>query len=83
MPLKRKNYSGKNFNNAHSIEELHKIACRRIPNFALEYVVGGAEDEATLAWNREALKAIRFIPNTLVDTSSRHQRIKLFDDFVV
>ncbi len=79
MPLKRKNYSGKNFNNAHSIEELHKIACRRIPNFALEYVVGGAEDEATLAWNREALKAIRFIPNTLVDTSSRHQRIKLFE----
>lgn len=79
MSLKRKLYTGKNFKNAHSIEELHEIARRRIPNFALEYVEGGAEDEATLAWNREALKSIRFIPNTLIDTSSRNQRINLFE----
>ena len=78
MSLIRKFYSGKNYRNAYSIEELHKIARRRVPNFALEYVEGGAEDEATLTWNREALKSIRFVPNTLVDTSSRHMRIKLF-----
>lgn len=79
MPLERKLYSGKNYRNAHSIEELHKIARRRIPNFVLEYVEGGAEDEASLMWNREVLKSIRFVPNTLVNTSSRHQRINLFE----
>ena len=78
MSLKRKFYSGKDFRKAYSIEELHKIARRRVPNFALEYVEGGTEDEASLTWNREAFKAIRFVPNTLVDTSSRHQRINLF-----
>ena len=79
MPLKRKFYSGKDFRNARSVEELHKIARRRVPNFALEYVEGGAEDETTLKWNREALKSIRFIPNTLVNTSSRHLRVNLFE----
>ncbi len=53
------------------------MARRRTPNFAFEYVEGGAEDEATLRWNRAALDAIRFIPSTLVDTSARHQRINL------
>lgn len=78
MPLNRKFYSGKDCRQAHSIEELRMIARRRVPNFALEYVEGGAEDEASLNWNREALRSIRFIPNTLVDTSQRHQGIKLF-----
>ena len=77
MSLKRKLYSG-NFRKAVSIDDLHEIARRRIPNFALEYVIGGAEDEGSLSWNQEALKSIRFKPNTLVDTSSRQQRINLF-----
>ncbi len=80
MSLKRKLYSGKNFHNAHSIEELQNIARLRVPNFAFEYVAGGAEDETTLKWNREVLKSIRFIPNTLVDTSSRKQHINLFGE---
>lgn len=78
MPLKRKLYSGNDFRKAVSIDELYEIARRRVPNFALEYVVGGAEDENSLSWNQAALKSIRFKPNTLVDTSSRHQRINLF-----
>jgi len=78
MPLKRKLNSGNDFRKAISIDELYEIARRRIPNFALEYVVGGAEDENSLAWNQAALKSLRFKPNTLVDTSSRHQRISLF-----
>ncbi len=78
MSLQRKFYSGKDYRKALSIEELHQIARRRVPNFALEYIEGGAEEEATLRWNREVLQSIRFIPNTLVDTSERHQRVKLF-----
>ena len=80
MPLNRKYYSGKDYRKAVSIDELHEIARKRVPNFALEYVVGGAEEENTLDWNRESLKKIRFRPNTLVDTSIRHQRINLFDE---
>ncbi|MBI1424800.1 MAG: alpha-hydroxy-acid oxidizing protein [Gammaproteobacteria bacterium] len=49
-----------------------------MPNFAFEYIEGGSEDERALHWNRAALDAIRMIPNTLVDTSARHQRISLF-----
>ncbi len=78
MPLKRKLYSGNDFRKAVSIDELYEIARFRVPNFALEYVIGGAEDENSLNWNQTALKSIRFKPNTLVDTSSRHQCINLF-----
>lgn len=78
MPLKRKYYSGRDLRRVHTIEELRHIARRRTPNFAFEYVEGGAEDEATLRRNRESLEAIRFVPRTLVDTSARHQRINLF-----
>jgi (S)-mandelate dehydrogenase len=78
MTLKRQLHSGADFRRALSIEELRVIASRRVPNFAFEYVEGGAETEATLNWNRAALDAIRFVPNTLVDTSTRHQRTTLF-----
>lgn len=78
MPLKRKYYSGSDYRRTLSIEELRRVARRRVPNFAFEYVEGGAEDERTLRWNREVLDSTRLIPNTLVDTSSRHQRVSLF-----
>lgn len=60
------------------IDELREIARRRIPGFAFEYVDGGAEDEATLRWNREIFERIRLVPNTLVDTTGRSQGISLF-----
>lgn len=79
MSLKRKFYTGKDYRKALTIEELHKIARKRIPNFALEYVEGGSEREASLNWNSEALKSIRFMPNILVDTSNRDQHTILFN----
>jgi len=74
----RKYYTGSDFRRAFSIDELRAIASRAVPDFAFEYVEGGSEDERALHWNRGALDAIRLIPNTLVDTSARHQRISLF-----
>ena len=73
----RRLYTGRAFRRAFSINELREIARRALPNFAFEYIEGGAEDERALHWNRGALDAIRLIPNTLVDTSTRHQRISL------
>ena len=78
MALNRRFRTGAGVRQALSIEELRAIAHRRIPNFALEYVEGGADDEATLRWNRSALDAIRLVPNTLVDTGSRRQDGELF-----
>lgn len=76
--LGRRFYRGRNFQRALSIEELRVVARRAVPNFVLEYVEGGSEDEQALAWNRSALDALRFVPNTLVNTRDRHQRIELF-----
>jgi (S)-mandelate dehydrogenase len=78
MTRLRKYYSGKDFRKALSIEELRKVARRQVPNFAFEYVEGGAEDESALHWNRDAFDAIRLAPATLVDTSARQQTTSLF-----
>jgi (S)-mandelate dehydrogenase len=78
MALRRKLYAGGDFRRALSIEELRAIARRRVPHFAFEYVECGAEDEATLRWNRSAFDSIRFVPGTLADTTRRQQRISLF-----
>jgi (S)-mandelate dehydrogenase len=74
----RKLYTGADFHRALNIEELREVARRRVPAFAFEYVEGGAEDELTLRWNRSTFERWRFLPNTLVDTSARQQRIELF-----
>jgi (S)-mandelate dehydrogenase len=78
MSLNRKFYSGSDCRRTLSIEELRHVARRRVPNFAFEYVEGGAEDERALRRNINAFESIRLVPNTLVDTSSRHQRTTLF-----
>ena len=76
--MKRRYYTGRDVEKAISIDELRHMAKRRVPGFAYEFIEGGAEDELSLAWNREAFAAYRFVPQTLVDTSERHTRMKLF-----
>lgn len=60
-----------NYREAINIDDLRDIARRRLPRFVFEYVDGGAEDERTLAGNRDAFARLRFRPRTLVDVSSR------------
>jgi (S)-mandelate dehydrogenase len=54
-----------------NIDALRRIAKKRLPRFAFDYVDGGSEDEATLAGNRAAFEKLRFRPRTLVDVSTR------------
>lgn len=75
--MKRSYYTGRKVEKAISVEELRRMAEKRLPAFAFEFIEGGAEDEISLGWNRDAFKAIRFVPQTLVDTSERHTRITL------
>jgi (S)-mandelate dehydrogenase len=78
MPWKRRPFSGRNAARALNIADLREIARRRVPGFAFEYVEGGAEDEATLRRNREAFAALRFVPQTLIDTAGRTLETSIF-----
>jgi (S)-mandelate dehydrogenase len=53
-----------------NIEDLRRIARRKLPGFAFEYLEGGAEDEWSLSNNREAFKRVALLPRQLVDVSS-------------
>ena len=74
MPWKRHPFRGRDVTRALNIADLREIARRCVPGFVFEYVEGGAEDEVTLRGNREAFSRLRFLPQTLIDTSRRHQR---------
>jgi (S)-mandelate dehydrogenase len=60
-----------------NIADLRAVARRRVPHFVFEYVEGGAEDETSLRCNRTSFEALRLVPQTLVDTSSRHLRTEI------
>src|SRR5258708_39309240 len=74
MAWKGRRLGSSDLSHGRNIAPLREIARRRVPGFAFEYVEGGAEDEVTLRANREALERLRLIPQTLVDTTARHQR---------
>ncbi len=74
MPWNRRPFASRDVARALNIADLRAIASRRVPGFVFEYVEGGAEDEMTVAGNREALQRLRLIPQTLVNTAGRQLR---------
>ena len=52
---------------AHSIEDLRRLARRRLPRGVFDFFDGGAEDETTLRANRESFERIGLRPRLLVD----------------
>src|SRR5207248_10469710 len=74
----RRLYAGRDLARAVTIEDLRAMAHRRLPRFALEYLEGGAEDEATLAHNIAAWADWRFMPHALVDVTRRDLSTELF-----
>ena len=75
---RRRFYRGRNLDRAISVEDLRAITHQRLPRFALEYLEGGAEEEATLARERSAYGDWRFTPRTLVDVSHRGLKTEIF-----
>lgn len=75
----RRYHPGPDFRRAHSIAELAQMARRRLPNFAWEYLAGGAEEELTLARNRQAFADIQLLPRTLVPCTAADTRCTLFE----
>lgn len=60
-----------------SIEDLRRMARRRLPRSVFEFIDGGAEDELTLRENRAAFEQTRIRPRVLVDVDSPAMGIDL------
>ncbi len=67
----RRYYTGSNLKRAIAIADLRAKTHKLMPRFVLEYLEGGAEDEATMLRERTAYADWRFVPRTLVDVSKR------------
>ena len=52
-----------------NIDDLRRLALRRLPNGVFNYIDGGAEDEVTMRANREAFRRWNFAPRVLRDMS--------------
>jgi (S)-mandelate dehydrogenase len=63
--MKREHYAGRDFRRAINVEDLRRIARRRLPTFSFEYVEGGSEDEVALRRNRDVFERITWLPRTL------------------
>jgi (S)-mandelate dehydrogenase len=61
-----------------NIEDLHRIAKRKLPKIIFDFIEGGLEDERGLARNRAAFHKHRLLPRYLVDVSVRDQSATIF-----
>src|SRR2546430_9548641 len=56
-----------------NIEDLHRMAKRRLPKIAFDFIEGGLEDERGLETNTSAFHKHQLLPRYLVDVSTRDQ----------
>jgi (S)-mandelate dehydrogenase len=68
-----------NVNHAINIDDLRKMAKRRLPRIIYDFIEGGVEDELGIARNEAAYDHERLVPHYLVDVSKRDQTVDLFD----
>lgn len=59
-----------NVSKAYSIEDLRRLAKKRLPRAVFDFFDGGAEDEVTLRDNQAAYKRSRLVPQVLRDVSA-------------
>lgn len=61
-----------------NIDDLKRLAKRRLPKIMFDFIEGGVEDEVGLRTNANAFRDLRLVPRYYVDTSKREQRATLF-----
>ena len=61
-----------------NIEDLHRMAKRRLPKVAFDFIEGGLEDERGLDRNTSAFHKHLLLPRYLVDVSKRDQSQTIF-----
>lgn len=60
-----------------SIQDLRRLARRRLPRILFELIESGVEDERGVAWNEAAFRQFRLLPRYLRDIAERDQSIEL------
>ena len=61
-----------------NIDDLRKLAKKRLPKIAYDFIEGGTDDEVGLATNEQAFRQARIVPRYLVDVTKRDQSTTLF-----
>ena len=61
-----------------NIEDLRKLAKKRLPKIAYDFIEGGTDDETGLVTNEQAFRKARIVPRYLVDVTVRDQSTTLF-----
>src|ERR1700674_323725 len=67
------------FEQAVNIEDLRRLAKRRLPRAVYDCIEGGVEDERCLLRNESSFARHQLVPRYLVDVSKRDQSRTLFD----
>jgi (S)-mandelate dehydrogenase len=67
-----------NLDRAVSIEDLRRLAQKRLPRAIFDFFDGGAEDEVTLRENRAAFERVRLLPKVLVNVAQIDTRTNIF-----
>src|SRR3954451_16584368 len=62
-----------------NIDDLKRMAKRRLPKIMFDFIEGGVEDEVGLRANVNAFRNMRLVPRYYIDTSKREQRATLLD----
>ena len=66
-----------NVQSAINLEDLRRMARRKLPRIAFDFIDGGADDEECLRRNRDAFRQYQLVPRYLVDVSKRDQSMEL------
>ena len=61
-----------------NIDDLKRMAKRRLPKIMFDFIEGGVEDEVGLRTNANAFRDLRLVPRYYVDTSKRTQKSQIF-----
>lgn len=66
-----------NVDTAINLEDLRRMAQRKLPKIAFDFIDGGVDDEDCLRRNRDAFRRFQLVPRYLVDVSKRDQSTEL------
>jgi len=61
-----------------NFEDLRKLAKRRLPKIAFDFIEGGLDDEDGIARNHSSFRDVRLVPRYGIDVTTRDQRTELF-----
>lgn len=61
-----------------NLDDLRKLAKRRLPKVAFDFIEGGCDDEEGVQRNEDAFKWHRLVPRYMIDVTARTQKATLF-----